>query len=299
MIETTQSFVFLFDGLQKVLKVYKRDSDYWNNNFYDLSAGATRINFITQDFEWNNYFNPAVYEELAQIGSDFKLVKHDGTSDELVIVMKLIKTDNFIVPLLMGGKLSQGDFFNIGKQFADLKRGFRKHMVSTDYAELLKMRCDDLVTWMKITPVFTDKEIDQLYKKLTQYIFKNKSRLNDMQMHSIIDAHGENILYQDQKVGSIDIFLPMERWRTGAGELDLFRLGTDIYVLSGSESYAQYIHGVESVVALDKIDEDFYLLYMTALMCCAEENLAQTNPARKSVSERYVSAARTQLAGFP
>ena len=48
--------VFIFDSLGKALKLYKRDSQYFNNHVQDISHGESRIEFITKDYILDNKY---------------------------------------------------------------------------------------------------------------------------------------------------------------------------------------------------------------------------------------------------
>ena len=61
---TTVSHIFIFRNSRKVLKIYRRDNEYWNSNFSDLSGGDERMAFIKEDFTANALVNPSVYIEI-------------------------------------------------------------------------------------------------------------------------------------------------------------------------------------------------------------------------------------------
>jgi len=304
IITTVISRVFLFSQNKKALKVYKRDSSYWNENFFDLSGGEYRRKFIREDFEWNHFFNPEVYLRLCEMnvtGAGVEL-RNAGESDELAIEMKLIDSSYFLLSLLASEdcSLDNDDFFSIGQQFAVTKDGFgQKPGIDKNWFEIFGERIIDVVVWVGAVSSFTPEVISELKGYLEAYAEKNRKRFESLgknEMVVSIDVHGENAMYRDGKLSLIDICLPKEIWRLAPKELDIMRIGIDIFVLRGKEAFRSYLSGVKSRVSFDFIDVPMYFVYLSAVMSCYEFTLSQGDPNKKIVAEKYFAFFQEHLA---
>lgn len=293
IIITTVSRIFVFPQNKRAFKIYRRDNDYWNRNFFDLSGGQIRKDFIKEDFKWNRYFNPEVYLGLkeARLKDDLIFLSEPEDGDELIIEMAIIDRTKFLIPVLASNlTLDNQDFYLIGQQFASLKKGFReKPKLDKNWLEIFNERIQDLRVWMEEVHVPADI-LAQTLAYLADYLQVNRSRfeqITENEMVGIIDAHGENAMYDGKKLSFIDIFLPKALWRLGPKEIDFFRIGLDIYVLRGEEAYRSYLKGIGESDSFSKEDEFFYLVYLSALMSCIQSDWAQNDKGKISVAEKY------------
>lgn len=302
MIMTSISRVFIFRKNKRVLKIYRRDNEYWNTNFSDLSGGKIRKEFIKQDFEWNRYFNPNVYVKLSEAHKNDGLVilAEPAGGDELVIEMSLIDTSHFFIPTLASKQVfTDEEYFSIGQQLATLKDGFKqKPDLGKNWYEIFKERINDLRVWMENVPDFSKEIISECVSFLKSYTEINKVRFESIgedEMVATIDAHGENAMYSNKELSFIDIFLPKELWRLAPKEIDILRIGLDVYVLRSERAYQSYIAGIKSETTLDEQDELFYLVYLSALMGCIQSTIAENTKSRKPIAQKYHSFFRHHL----
>ena len=302
------SRVFIFRDAGKVLKVYRRDSEYWNKHFSDLSKGDSRSRFIHEDFAANRAVNPGIYGELvcADIaGGVVVLGPDDGGSDELVIVMHYMDTRYSFADRLFHQEISPDDAASIGEQFANIKKilapaGKRPNLTWYEFA---REHVSDLKVWMDDLVYFLPAEvISELVQKLSRYIEDSKERfslIRDDELVYTIDAHGENALWHDGKFELFDILLPMARWRWTPKEYDLFRVGADIFALAGKDAFDSYLRGAKKVYSgFDETDRDFYLLYSGALMVCILSALVSSKPEKEPMRRKYDTWFRERLQDF-
>lgn len=307
-IETTVSNVFIFPQAKKVLKICRRDNEYWNKRFSDLSKNDTRIQFVKEDFNANHAVNPLVYLELKKIDVNngiVKLNKPNGEDYDLVILMNYVDAKQSFNDKLFQKKIHAGVFESIGSQFADLKKNLLVSETKTNanWLEIMTQNVSDVKGWMESLSQYIQPEIiDRYAKLLTKYIEFYAERFSSVKSNDLaysIDAHGENALYNEGKLEFIDILFPSVNWRWAPKEYDLYRLGTDIYMLSGKENFENYINGVKKeYTSFDKKDKDFYLLHSAALMLCILATLLQSKPEKEPLMKKYYQGFIKQLESF-
>lgn len=308
MVVTTISNVFIFQETKKVLKIYRRDNEYWNTSFSDISKGKSRVQFIREDFSANRAVNPSVYLELKKaviVDGRVKLSPPEDDDDELVVVMQYINArESFNDTLFRGNILSQ-EFLSIGSQFGSIKKNLNisEKRVSENWFELMTQRVDDLRVWMEHLNTYIPSEVtNQCITAVTQYTEANKERFSSMKGDSLvytIDAHGENALFNEGKLEFIDILLPNARWRWTPKEYDIYRIGIDILTLSGERSLKDYIDGAKKEYSdFEERDRDFYLLYCAALMVCILATLVQSKPEKTPLMKKYFDGFGNLLQSF-
>ena len=292
---TTVSHIFIFKKARKVFKIYRRDNEYWNSNFSDLSSGKDRILFIKEDFKANSLVNPLVYIDLktAVIANDkVHLDEVDNENDELIIVMNRIETNESFIDTLFNNGIAEKEFISIGEQFAKIKQSINIAEVKTkeNWYEIILKRLHDLQLWMENLN-FPKRDIEICLQKLQTYVNNQKERLSRISNDKItysIDGHGENALYHAGKLEFIDILWPSPRWRWTTKEYDIFRLGADISALTGMGNFNAFINGVKNIYTdFDETDKEFYLLYNSALDSCVLKTLTESKPQKIKQFEKY------------
>jgi len=296
-LDTTVSHIFIFKNARKVLKIYRRDNEYWNSNFGDLSGGKKRINFIKEDYAANFLVNPSVYIHLKTAVIDdnkVRLINANNHSDELVIMMNKVETSESFIDTLFKKHILENEFTSIGEQFARIKQAIHiaEFKPKDDWYEIIVNRLRDLQLWMENLN-FPKQDIAACLQKLKSYADNHKKRLSEITGNKIvysIDGHGENALYYSNKLQFIDILWPNPRWRWTAKEYDIFRLGADIFALNGEKHFNSFIRGVKNIYPnLDETDKDFYLLYNAALDNCVLKTLITSKPQKAEQQKKYYS----------
>lgn len=297
MVVTTISNIFIFREAGKVLKMYRRDNEYWNTSFSDLSGGETRSQFIREDFAANRAVNPTVYLDLQKVqveGEKITLTSPQETDDELVIVMSYVNAKESFNDKLFQGSVSENDFTSMGTQFAKIKKHISvpEERTKENWFELMLQRIPDLEVWMKHLNQHIPSDVTQrCIETLTRYKDENKEYFSSIKGDDLvytIDAHGENALFNEGKLEFIDILLPAARWRWTPKEYDIYCLGTDVYVLAGEEAFEKYIEGAKKEYAnFEEKDRDFYLLYCAGLMVCILATLVQSKPEKEPLMKKY------------
>lgn len=290
--DTTISHIFIFKNAQKVLKIYRRDNEYWNSNFSDLSNGKGRIDFIKEDYNANLKVNPLVYTDLKTAYVHNGIVRFQDVgdkNDELVIIMNQIETSRSFIDSLCYEDISENEFVSIGEQFAVIKNnvGVGEIKPNENWYQILSKRLHDLQIWMENLN-FPKQDIEICIQKLQAYTTKNQDRLSHNEIIYSIDGHGENALYHDKKIQFIDILWPSSRWRWTPKEYDIFRLGADIFALTNENKFNLFINGAKKIYTnFNEIDKEFYLLYSAALDSCVLETLVASRPEKENQQEKY------------
>ena len=159
-----------------------------------------------------------------------------------------------------------------------------------NWHESLLRRPDELQTWMGNLG-FSGDVAAECAQKLNAYVERNKERLSRIDGDALvysIDGHGENALYSEGKLQFIDILFPAARWRWTTEEYDIFRLGTDIFALTGEKNFNAYLGGAKKIYQdFDETDKDFYLLYCAALDGCVLKTLAKSKPEKEKQLQKY------------
>lgn len=301
-IDTTVSRIFIFANAGTVLKLYRRDNEYWNRNFSDISLGKKRIDFIKEDYIVNQKVNPDVYKDLkaAEVRGGVVYLEHvRDTIDELVIVMNQIEAQNSFIDTLYEGTISESECISIGQQFAAIKNNLdiEEAIPNIDWYQLLSKRLHDLRIWMENLE-FSEKDTQHCIQKLTRYIARHRRRLETTLVEYSIDGHGENALYHDAQIQFIDILWPSPHWRWTPKEYDFLRLGADIFALTDENKFAAYLRGVKELIKLEEADRDFYLLYSAALDCCVLKTLVASKPTKEPQLQKYYAWFMNRLKHF-
>lgn len=268
---TVISNVYIFND--KVLKIYKRDNEWWNKVMQDLSKGQPRINFITRDFKFNQKLNPAVYTDLKVLikeGDKAILREPNDGDDELVVVMKKIDATQTMTKMLSEQKLSLDEYEKVGRDFTTKKLSLSKDFLpielTTNWHEQLIGRFNDLEGWVYGEHDFPKEVADVGMAKLRNVLENQKDKFNAMSAADLavcIDCNSENLLYLNGALSFMDVYPPKNEWRSAAFDHDIFRLGSDVCGFAGKEAYEAYLKGVYGVAEnmLDKDLHAFYLLY--------------------------------------
>lgn len=295
-VTTFISNIFIFEKENIVLKIYKRDNEYWNTNFQDISSAESRINFIRSDFNLNHKLNPDVYIKLKSLEvKDNQVILSDAKTDELAIVMNIIDTSKSLSRTLLDNNLTLDQYKDLGRQFIEHKNKLENEEVidlGNNWYEQLQDRFINLRNWMyEGSPLFEKELSDKACDYLEKYIEDNKpdfQKITHKDLSVLIDCNSENLLYIDNKLHFIDTYAPKEEWRVGYFEHDIYRTASDVYGLAGKKEYESFMRGVSDTLdtSLSKHNY-FYLLYGSSIMAPYYYMLAKEDEKYLVFAEKY------------
>lgn len=307
IISTGSSHVFIFKENNVALKVYRRDNEHWNKNFSDMSEGEARRTFIMMDYEWNHFYSPEIYLGIKQARptkeGTLELSEDISLGDELIIEMKILKSDTFLMNILSGDvELTIADYFSIGKQMALITQPQTlKPGTDENFYEIMKERVVDLTSWIKSLPTADKSFTSKLEFYLHSYTERSRSRfelLTRKDLVAVIDCHAANAVYEQGKISCIDVLLPKELWRVSRVNDNFFRIGVDIAVLRGQVAYEAYRDGFMSITPFDTSDEMFDLIYCASTMFGVQSTYAEKDESHKPLVDKYYSFVKGGLANI-
>ncbi len=298
-IETVISRVFIFDKDDVVLKFYKRDNEWWNTDMKDLSKGTSRINFIREDFEFNNFLNPKIYSDLKVAITEndvVKLLEPKNDDDELVIVMRKEDLSGTFTDVLYANHLTLEEYKNIGKSFAKIKLDIPKSFLpetNLSWYEEMVERGKGLSSWMLNEKDFPNEVSNKCLALFDKILQENKASFQKIFRDNLfvcIDCNSENLIYSNHELRFIDAYPPKDNWRIGTFDVDIFRTASDIYALAGENAYNAYLEGVDEVAGkyLDKNLTNFYLLYGAMIMAPYFFMLSKQDQKYQPKAEKYL-----------
>lgn len=295
-IETVMSNVFIFDTT--VYKLYKNDNDFINKWFRDLSTKAGRFDFTQRDFAWNQTLSPSIYLELkgARLdGETLELVTPDDGADELIIVMKRVNTDDILFERLMHGRLTKDESFAMGEQFAEaLKRIRKDRPQGKSLYEAFDGRLQDLREWVVSASEHVPASESSAYcGYMEKYREEHKKDFEGRFTEEIEyggDIHSHNAVFTDGTLSLMDTFPPKEEWVIEHNLTPLYRMGADIWALTGDkELFEAFIAGYEKGLGhkIDRTLEAFSVIYASTIMLAYLYRLQTTDPEKKEAAERF------------
>ncbi len=292
-IETVISNVFVFD--KKVYKFYKNDNDFFNKGFRDISSKEERFSFTKRDFEWNNALSPSIYTELIGISVNNGEIKNVKLNpEEIIIVMNRVDTHDMLFEKLMRKSITEEDCFQIGKQLAQNLNKIQKKLSGHNFYNLYKKRTDDLRSWIKSVTEYISEEESGMYCDFLE-IFRTKNKdLFETKLSDEVtvdgDFHSHNAIYSKESFLLMDTFPPKEEWGVGHQLIPLYRIGTDIWALSGKkEFFESFIKGYESTsgITVDRKLDNLFIVYASGIAVSYLYMLQKTDGQKKEPAERF------------
>lgn len=295
-IETVMSNVFIFD--KTVYKLYKNDNDFFNKAFRDLAPKKDRMDFTKRDFEWNHTLTPSIYTKLIGIsvkGGEIEITEPNDQAEEIVIVMNRAKTDDLLFEKLMQGTVSENESFIMGKQLAEnLKKAQKKPEERHNFYNKFEARVSDLRNWIKSVGEFVDESEFKEYCDFLEAFRKDnkewfEKELSDEMVHGG-DLHSHNAIFTDGNLFLIDTYAPKEEWLVDHHLIPLYRVGTDIWALSGNKKlFEEFIRGYEegSGTKVNRNLDDLYVIYASSIMVCYLYILQRTDKEKKEAAARF------------
>lgn len=295
-IQTVISNVFIFD--RKVYKFYKNDNDFFNKGFRDISGKTERFSFTEKDFKWNNTLSPSIYTSLKNVVvKDNAIVEVDSSpeAEEIVIVMNRVDTHDVLYEKLMDNRVTEEDCFEVGKQLAESMKKVQVALPQTyNFYDLFESRIKDLRDWIRsVTDHISIEESDSYCDYLEEFRNKNKSWFENeltAQVTTDGDFHSHNAIYSKGKFFLMDTYPPKEEWGIGHQLIALYRIGTDIWALSGKQEFFEsFVKGYEasSGIKVDRKLDELFIIYASGIAVSYLYMLQRTDPEKKISAERF------------
>lgn len=293
-LETQISHLFLFP--KTVYKICKRDNDFFNKDFRNLSDLKTRIDFYKNDFFLNNYFSPNVYLKIYGVHFESDDVKiNDNIDNAIDVIMKMRRIDlkYNLSSLLHEDTLDLKDFQLMGyQQTKEVGRYPKQPKSDKTYYEIFIDRIDDVRLWMYSAPSYFPKnKTDRICQIMKNYVERNKDYFINFDKNKYVvalDNHSDNMFYENKQVFFLDIYPPKEDWMVGSSQLNIYRPATDVLILKGKEYAKAMIQGCKDYYgSLDESHEIFYFLYSAAIQAISLYNLSGNSQMKKDDSLVY------------
>ncbi len=295
-IETVISNVFVFDKI--VYKFYKNNNDFFNKGFRDISVKLTRFDFTRRDFDWNHTLSPSIYLKLngvRVIDSQVRFSEPTNEADELIIVMNRVDTGDILFDKLMRNEITKDECFAMGKQLAKTLNRVRKEKITGhNYHKIFENRIKDLRAWIGSVSEHISEEESSEYADFLD-AFRNKHQeLFENQLSNELayggDSHSHNAVFTNGSLYLMDTFPPKEEWLIEHHLMPLYRIGTDIWVLSDNkELFDAFLAGYEegSGIKINHGLDVFFVIYASAIMVSYLYMLQRTDMEKKKAAQRF------------
>lgn len=290
-IVTVVSNVFVFD--KKAFKIYKNDSEFFNNNFNDLSNKENRFLFTRRDFEWNNRLTPEVYTWLRGVVMDqgsIKFTEPNENATELVIEMNKVDMSNQLIKLLTSNRISLDDCYEIGKQLGKRSLNLPKLIQHQTAYENFISRSQDIGPWIGSIKAIPSAKAEKYMKYVRDFIENHKEEFNSKDlMGTCMDIHSDNAVYTNKTFLPIDTYAPKEAWLHGYKFLNIYRIATDVYGFLGKDGFEKVLEGYEfsTKIKLPRAYDKFLITYCELINWPYQYMLAEKEPWRLEVGQKY------------
>lgn len=293
-IETVISNLFLFP--ERVYKVYKNDNEQFNRDFRDIALKDGRFSFTRRDFAWNNLLSPSIYRTLmgaSVVEQEIVMTEPVDASDELVIVMARVNTDDVLFNLLMAGMVSTHDACTMGAQLAEVLPKMQEPRTEVSAFLNFGMRIEDIRMYIALVPDCIGQEEAMLYcDHLETFRLAHRERFDSFTSEMVRDGdcHSHNALYSGGKFYLMDSFPPKEEWGYGHYPFPLYRIGVDMWALSGKgELFEAFIEGYErgGGRTIDRWLDQVYVFYVALIATPYLYILSKSDPSKREAAVRY------------
>ena len=294
-IETVISHVFVFPT--KAYKFYKTNNYEFNDGFRNLADQRERFLFTQKDFEWNKALSPSIYLELIPVTVRDGLVQRVDldAADELLFDMKTIDLKDVLYERIVDGRIDEHVAFFIGKELAQTLKKVRSPLTDTyDYYTLFDDRIRDAVSWLKLAekhiPTKEAQSYVQFLRDFKEYyrdLFKGELS-NEITYNG--DIHSFNALLTNNEFFLMDTYPPKEEWMIEHHSTALYRIATDILVLTGDwklfdACLAGYEEGYGSKI--NRTLDPFFIFYAGSLACAYFYMLADADASKAASAQKY------------
>lgn len=296
-VETVISNVFIFE--KTVYKVYKNDSKFFNENFRNLADQKERFSFAENDFKWNQILSPSIYTHLAYVavkdGEIVEVAKEEA--EEILFVMRRVDTHCVLFEKLTSNKISEEDCFEIGRQFGENIQKIQNAPASPqNFSQLFKDRIQDLRAWMYYVPDYVPKEEVNTYcDYLDTFREQHQDWFNGQLSEEVTadgDFHSHNAVYIDGKFFLMDTYPPKEDWGLGHKHIAMYRIGVDIWGLTGKKEFFEaYIRGYEegSSNVINRELDKVFVVYVAGIAVSYLYMLQQSDVTKIESAKKFHS----------
>lgn len=295
-IETVISNVFIFDTM--VYKFYKNDNDFFNKDFRDISEKETRFSFTEKDYKWNATLSPSIYVKLTNIvvqnGTVVEIESRDD-AEEIMMIMNKIDTNDVLFEKLVNKEITKEDCFEIGRQLGEIMKKVQTRLPeSGSFYDLFESRIDDLKNWITSMAEYISEDESSAYcDYLNDFRIKNREWFEKELTDGIVtdgDFHSHNAVYSDKTLYFMDTYPPKEEWGVGHKLIPLYRIGVDIWALSGNKDYFEaLLQGYEASnnIKIDRRIDALYVVYVAGIAVPYLYMLQQTDADKKEPAKRF------------
>lgn len=294
-IQTVISNVFVFDD--KVYKFCKNDNDFFNNGFRDISDNKERFSFTEKDYKWNDTLSPSIYIRLANVAVQDGIIAEVDRNDaeEIMQIMNKVDTNNVLYEKLISGEITKDDCFEIGKQLGESMKKVQTRLPDKgSFYEMFESRIDDLREWINSTPEYISKDEANAYcDYLNDFRLANREWFDGELTDEVVadgDFHSHNAVYSNKILYLMDTYPPKEEWGVGHKLIPLYRIGVDVWALSGNKEYFEtLIAGYEAGnnIKVNRKLDDVYVIYVAGIAVPYLYMLQQTDAEKKEPAKRF------------
>ncbi len=293
-IQTVISNVFVFET--KVYKFYRNDNNFFNENFRNLSNSEERFSFTQKDYMWNSTLSPSIYIGLKNIAlrNDSIAEVPLSEAEEIVMVMNRVDTRDVLYEKLIACEVTEQDCFEIGKQFGEsMKKVQVKLQREYSFYDLFESRIKDQRDWIRSVPENIPLEESKEYLDyLENYRQVNKAWFDELSAEVTTDGdfHSHNALYSNKNFYLMDTYPPKEEWGVGHKLIPLYRLGTDIWALTGKqELFESLVKGYENGngIKVNRKFDELYIIYAAGIAMPYLYMLSRTDPEKKEAAKKF------------
>ena len=295
-VETVISNVFIFD--KNVYKFYKNDSEFFNKSFRNLADNEERFSFTEKDYKWNDTLSPSIYIKLTYIAvKEGTIVEVDSrdNAEEILMVMNKVDTENVLFEKLISGEITREDCFEIGKQLGESLKKVQLTLENPpSFYDLFEARTQDLKEWISSVPDhIKEEEINTYISFLDNFRIANQERFKNELTSEVVadgDFHSHNAVYSDKQFLLMDTYPPKEEWGLGHKLIPLYRMGVDVWGLTGKKEYFEaMIEGYElgNDTKVDRSLDELYIVYAAGIAAPYLYMLQQNDPSKKEPAERF------------
>lgn len=287
------SNVFLFK--ERVYKLYKNDNDFINKKFDDISTREKRFSFATTDFAWNQQLSKEIYLRLQGVRAGAELVhfvdSHADAEELLLVTARLQKKDS-VFEHLRAADLSEPDYYEIGKQFAERESRFVPYEAMSGESLLKNMlrRHHDLVEWSKGVEAHLPAEERDSYAGQVKSLIERVYTGDSTPLATSFDIHSLNAFYFDGIFHPFDIYAINDSWHFAPASVNMYRLATDVFALAGEKEFRAVVRGYYDYLGTkspEKDAEQLMVIYSAFIMVSYLYMLSQTDAEKREVAIKY------------
>ncbi len=299
-IETVISHVFLFK--EKAYKLYKNDNEFFNTHFNDLSTKDARILMTKTDFAWNKQLSEEIYITLQGVSvRDGVVVFADSleNSEEVLQVLKRLPAGAILFDQLVSGVvLTNGEYAQMGMQFAQREKGFvyEGQFPEESLLENMRGREKDIDEWIQGVGSYIPAAEQKRYADMLCSLVTEVYGFGEEKTSICFDSHSMNAFYADGKLYPFDTYAPKKEWCFGPRFLNMYRLASDIYAFSGEGAFRSFVDSYFATLEIShsgKTLEYALVLYASLIMVPYLYMLGAENTQKMDSAKKYHSFLKT------